>query len=120
MPVQPIDFRAKQVGRQHTSTWPYSRQYQYPLCRFNRQLHRQRYVHSKPLQSLFEQSSLKSFLKPMVTTCGSGVSAAVLALALYQLGLQDIAVYDGSWAEWEDRRIPLNTLKYRIKVQMIF
>ncbi len=51
------------------------------------------------LQSLFEQSSL-NLSKPMVTTCGSGVSAAVLALALYQLGLKDIAVYDGSWAEW--------------------
>lgn len=41
--------------------------------------------------------------KPIVTTCGSGVTAAVLALALTELGLSDVAVYDGSWAEWGGR-----------------
>lgn len=40
---------------------------------------------------------------PIVTTCGSGVSAAVLALALAVLGREDVAVYDGSWAEWGGR-----------------
>lgn len=38
--------------------------------------------------------------KPVVTTCGTGVTAAILALALYQLGRRDVAVYDGSWSEW--------------------
>lgn len=38
--------------------------------------------------------------RPITTTCGSGVSAAVLALALARLGRDDVAVYDGSWAEW--------------------
>lgn len=38
--------------------------------------------------------------KPVVTSCGSGVSAAVLALALHRLGMEDVALYDGSWAEW--------------------
>lgn len=33
-------------------------------------------------------------------TCGSGVTACVVALALYQLGRRDAAVYDGSWTEW--------------------
>lgn len=37
---------------------------------------------------------------PIVTTCGSGVSAALLALALARLGRDDVAVYDGSWSEW--------------------
>ncbi|MFI4965953.1 MAG: 3-mercaptopyruvate sulfurtransferase [Caulobacterales bacterium] len=37
---------------------------------------------------------------PIVTTCGSGVSAALLALALARLGREDVAVYDGSWTEW--------------------
>lgn len=37
---------------------------------------------------------------PIVTTCGSGVSASLLALALARLGREDVAVYDGSWTEW--------------------
>jgi thiosulfate/3-mercaptopyruvate sulfurtransferase len=38
--------------------------------------------------------------KPIVTTCGSGVSAAVLTLGLYRLGVRGSALYDGSWSEW--------------------
>jgi thiosulfate/3-mercaptopyruvate sulfurtransferase len=38
--------------------------------------------------------------KPIVTTCGSGVSALVLTLALYRLGVRGTGLYDGSWAEW--------------------
>jgi thiosulfate/3-mercaptopyruvate sulfurtransferase len=38
--------------------------------------------------------------RPIVTSCGSGVSAAVLTLALYRLGVENTALYDGSWAEW--------------------
>jgi len=41
--------------------------------------------------------------KPVIASCGSGVSACVLALALYLLGQKDAAVYDGSWAEWGGR-----------------
>jgi thiosulfate/3-mercaptopyruvate sulfurtransferase len=37
---------------------------------------------------------------PIVTSCGSGVTASVLALALARLGREDVAVYDGSWTEW--------------------
>jgi thiosulfate/3-mercaptopyruvate sulfurtransferase len=40
---------------------------------------------------------------PIVTTCGSGVSAALLALALARLGRDDVPVYDGSWTEWGGR-----------------
>jgi len=40
---------------------------------------------------------------PLVTTCGSGVSASVLALALARAGRSDVAVYAGSWAEWGGR-----------------
>jgi thiosulfate/3-mercaptopyruvate sulfurtransferase len=38
--------------------------------------------------------------KPIVTTCGSGVSALVVTLALYRIGVRGTALYDGSWAEW--------------------
>jgi len=41
--------------------------------------------------------------KPVVTTCGSGVTAAVLALGLYRLGRRDVPIYDGSWTEWGGR-----------------
>ncbi len=37
---------------------------------------------------------------PIITTCGSGVSAALLALALARVGREDATVYDGSWSEW--------------------
>ncbi len=37
---------------------------------------------------------------PIVTSCGSGVSAGVLTLALYRLGVENPALYDGSWSEW--------------------
>jgi thiosulfate/3-mercaptopyruvate sulfurtransferase len=41
--------------------------------------------------------------RPVVASCGSGVSAAVLALALFRLDRRDVAVYDGSWTEWGGR-----------------
>src|SRR5690606_19188875 len=41
--------------------------------------------------------------KPVVTSCGSGVTAAVLALALDTVGAKTVALYDGSWTEWGGR-----------------
>ena len=38
--------------------------------------------------------------KPVITTCGSGVTAAILALALERMGHSAWSLYDGSWAEW--------------------
>ena len=41
--------------------------------------------------------------RPVVTTCGSGITACVLALGLHLIGRHDVAVYDGSWTEWGGR-----------------
>ena len=41
--------------------------------------------------------------QPVVTSCGSGVTAGTAALALHQLGAAEVAVYDGSWTEWGGR-----------------
>ncbi|HEX9771435.1 MAG TPA: 3-mercaptopyruvate sulfurtransferase [Kiloniellales bacterium] len=40
--------------------------------------------------------------RPVITSCGSGITAAVVALALHIAGHKDVSVYDGSWAEWGD------------------
>ena len=57
------------------------------------------------LRSIFEKPDA-----PTITTCGSGVSAAITALALARLGNWDVAIYDGSWTEWaSDSSRPIAT-----------
>ncbi|MDX4950919.1 3-mercaptopyruvate sulfurtransferase [Proteus mirabilis] len=51
------------------------------------------------LKQIFEQADV-DLSQPIIVTCGSGMSAAILFLALAILGCQDIALYDGSWAQW--------------------
>lgn len=51
------------------------------------------------LASVFESAGV-DLSRRIVTSCGSGVSACVLALGLARLGLWDVPVYDGSWSEW--------------------
>lgn len=58
------------------------------------------------LKVLFEQAGF-DFSKPAITSCGSGVTAAGLTLALAELGKYDIALYDGSWSEWGASDAPI-------------
>lgn len=50
-------------------------------------------------RAIFEAAGV-DLSKPAITTCGSGVTAAILSLALERMGKTDHSLYDGSWAEW--------------------
>ncbi len=51
------------------------------------------------LRALFQSAGI-DLAKPAITSCGTGVTAAMLCLALERIGHRDHALYDGSWAEW--------------------
>ncbi len=51
------------------------------------------------LQKIFDTAGV-DLSKPTITSCGSGVTACILTLAMERLGHKRNAVYDGSWAEW--------------------
>ena len=51
------------------------------------------------LRAVFEAAGV-NLAKPAITSCGSGVTAAILSLALERIGHRNHALYDGSWAEW--------------------
>lgn len=61
------------------------------------------------LQAAFTKAKV-DLAKPVITTCGSGVTACILALAMERLGKHDWSVYDGSWAEWgASPTVPIET-----------
>ena len=51
------------------------------------------------LKAAFEGAGV-DLSAPVITTCGSGVTAAILSLALERIGHRDHSLYDGSWSEW--------------------
>jgi thiosulfate/3-mercaptopyruvate sulfurtransferase len=62
---------------------------------------------SAELEAAFAEAGV-DLTKPVVTSCGSGITASLLALALANIGHRRTAVYDGSWAEWgADQSLPV-------------
>ena len=51
------------------------------------------------MRAAFERAGV-DLARPIVTSCGSGVTESVLLFALHRLGVDDAALYDGSWSEW--------------------
>jgi thiosulfate/3-mercaptopyruvate sulfurtransferase len=57
------------------------------------------YLSPEALRAAFTAAGI-DLARPVVTTCGSGVTASVLMFALHLIGVEDAALYDGSWSEW--------------------
>jgi thiosulfate/3-mercaptopyruvate sulfurtransferase len=51
------------------------------------------------LRAAFESAGV-DLARPMIATCGSGITACVLLFGAHLLGKQDFRLYDGSWSEW--------------------
>ena len=67
------------------------------------------YKKGDALRASFEGAGVH-LAKPLVTTCGSGVTAAVLLFGAHLLGKDDVKLYDGSWSEWgADPALPKET-----------
>ena len=61
------------------------------------------FVGPEEIRRLFAEAEVDP-TRPFVASCGSGVTAAIVFLALHRLGHKAVALYDGSWAEWGARQ----------------
>ncbi|MCF8481458.1 MAG: sulfurtransferase [Rhodospirillum sp.] len=58
-----------------------------------------RFADAATLKATFETAGV-DLDRPLIASCGSGVTACILALGAYLIGKEDVAIYDGSWVEW--------------------
>jgi thiosulfate/3-mercaptopyruvate sulfurtransferase len=65
-------------------------------------VHDGRLADKAALEKIFAEAGV-NLDEPVITTCGSGISAAILSLGLARVGQWDAPVYDGSWTEWGGR-----------------
>ncbi len=65
---------------------------------------------AQKLKTVFKKAGI-DLHRPVITSCGSGITACVVAFGLHLLGSEDVAVYDGSWAEWGGGDGPVATRK---------
>ncbi|CAB3990169.1 3-mercaptopyruvate sulfurtransferase isoform X1 [Paramuricea clavata] len=57
---------------------------------------------SEQLKKVFAENNV-DLNRPLTATCGTGITACIMALAAHHCGAKDVSVYDGSWEEWGDR-----------------
>lgn len=69
---------------------------------------------SETIQSLFQEKKV-DLSKPLMATCGSGVTACHVALGAYLCGKPDVAIYDGAWVEWFMRAQPEDIISERMR-----
>jgi len=61
---------------------------------------------SADIRKIFEAAGV-DLARPLITSCGSGMTANVLIFAAYLIGKSDVSLYDGSWSEWgADTNLP--------------
>ncbi|XP_069766170.1 3-mercaptopyruvate sulfurtransferase [Narcine bancroftii] len=68
----------------------------------------------KDLQRIFEEHKV-NLSRPLVGTCGSGVTACHIALAAHLCEKKDVMIYDGSWVEWFNRADPSHMISVKNK-----
>jgi thiosulfate/3-mercaptopyruvate sulfurtransferase len=73
---------------------------------FTTVLNNGRFKHKQELKNIFSKHQVDN--KPMVFTCGSGVTACILLAAAHIAGFRNTSVYDGSWTEWASLKIISN------------